>query len=366
MHHALHDLGRGQPGGHLGARQVAHQVAVRHDVADPHRRADGLGVAAQVDHALRAVQRREQGGNGGHQLARNIVFHDPQAVALGRLQHAERVGHAQAGAAGVLQHRVDEQGARTVRQRGGVERLAVDAVDAARHADHAHAHQPQQLQQIGVAGLLDQHRIAGAQQGAHDQVQPVRDALRQQHLVGLGRHAGRAQAGGDGLAQRRVAIGMPIAGDAQRRHPAQVPQRLVQALLVQPFGRQPAAARLDRDGVVGIDIGQQPTVVEPRRRPLPRGACARRGRLRRGGPVARPGPGNQPALRGQTAIGAGHGKGADAVLARELAHRRHGHAGPQHLPGDGAAERLHDLLDQRRRLRAAAHGLEIDHGRPAR
>ena len=124
--------------------------------------------------------------------------------------------------------------------RHALQRLAIQSVGMARHRHHAQARQPQHLQQVGVGRLLHHHRIAVAQQGADHHVQAVRHALGQEDLRYLDFHALRAEAGGDGLAQRRVAIGMAVVGDAHGWHPAQVAQGHVQPFLVQPFpGSQP-------------------------------------------------------------------------------------------------------------------------------
>ena len=296
------------------------RVAVRHHVAHPHRGTDDLGIAAQVDHPAAAIERRQHGRDAGRQFARDVVLDHPQPVALGQLQDTEGVGHADAGARRVLQGGVDEQRARPVLRRGLLQRLAIQPVQRARHRHHPQPGQAQHLQQVGVGRLLDQHGIARTQQRADHHVEPVRHALGQQHLRHLHFHALGAERGGDGLAQRRVTIGMAVVGDAHGRHPAHVAQRHVQPFFIEPFARQPAAARLDGDGVVREDVRQQPGGVQPRRLPGLRLAPARR-RVGRGHAVAGARARGQPAQRNQAAVGAGHGKGADLVLAREVAHR---------------------------------------------
>ena len=59
---------------------------------------------------------------------------------------------------------------------------------------------------------------------------------------------------GNTLAQWRKAVRMPIVGHACSRNPAHRALRVMQATLVDPFIRQPPAARLDRDRVIGEHV----------------------------------------------------------------------------------------------------------------
>ncbi|KAG1529405.1 hypothetical protein G6F50_018022 [Rhizopus delemar] len=71
---------------------------MRHHIAHPHRRADDLGVATQVDYPPRPVQRGQHRRHAGLQVAGYVVLDHPQAVPFGHLQDAEGIGHPDAGA----------------------------------------------------------------------------------------------------------------------------------------------------------------------------------------------------------------------------------------------------------------------------
>jgi hypothetical protein len=111
------------------------------------------------------------------------------------------------------------------------------------------------LQQIAVARIFDDDRIARAQQRAHDEIECLRRARRQQHVrCGVDRQAVPVEMLGDPLAQRREAIGMPVVGHARGRHAAHGAQRVMQPAFVDPLVRQPPAAGLDRHRMIGEDV----------------------------------------------------------------------------------------------------------------
>jgi hypothetical protein len=71
------------------------------------------------------------------------------------------------------------------------------------HADRAQARQPQDLQQIAIARRFHQYRVAGPQRRAHDQIQRLRGALRQHHLLRLHREC-RTGSGAAAICSRSV------------------------------------------------------------------------------------------------------------------------------------------------------------------
>ncbi|MCY1237731.1 hypothetical protein D9M72_504400 [compost metagenome] len=243
---------------------------------------------------------------------------------------------------------------------GIVQRVGIEPRRRARHAHHAQPRQPQDLQEVAVAGRFHQHRIAGTQQRAHHQVQRLRGALRQYHLLRLQRDAVLAQAGGDMLAQRRKAVRMAVARQLRRRHARRGAHGLVQPFLVEPVAGQPAGAGLDGHRVVGEHIRQQPRRVQTRRLPV---RCARapgRGMAVRHG-IARARARRQVAQRGQPAVGLGHGEGADVVVLRKAAHRGQGGAGPQRALLDQRGDAGDDLLGQGVAVAAAAGQVQGQH-----
>ncbi|MCY1537226.1 hypothetical protein D9M68_727150 [compost metagenome] len=162
------------------------------------------------------------------------------------------------------------------------------------------------------------------------------------------------------LAQRRETIRMAVARQLRRRHPGRGAHGLVQAFLVEPVPREPAGAGLDRHGMVGEHVRQQPGRVQSRRFPLRRtGAAGGRVTVRHGVAGAR--PRGQVAQRGQPPVGLGHGEGADLVVLGKAAYRRQRGAGAQrtllHQRGDAGD----DLLGQGFAAAAAAGQVQGQH-----
>jgi hypothetical protein len=131
----------------------------------------------------------------------------------------------------------------------------VEAGRAARDADRDAAVVAHQRQQVAVAGVLDEHDVAGAGQGAQDQVEGVGRAMGQQDLLRLD----GAQLGGqlaDKCWRRRgKAERVAVAAQAAGRDLHRVAHRVQDRRFAIPLGRQPAGADRQRIGQARIQVG---------------------------------------------------------------------------------------------------------------
>ncbi len=90
------------------------------------------------------------------------------------------------------------------------QRVGVQPVVVARHRDELGARHLEALERRQVGGLLDEDAVAGLQQDGGDERQRLLGPAGDEHVVGVGRQAARAQPGGDGGAQRGVALGRRV------------------------------------------------------------------------------------------------------------------------------------------------------------
>src|SRR3546814_11483612 len=70
----------------------------------------------------------------------------------------------------------------------------------------------------------------------------------------------------DMLAQWRIAERVAITRNLHRGHARQLMQRLAHPCFVEPFGRHPPATGLDRNRMIGENIGQEPGCRSEERR----------------------------------------------------------------------------------------------------
>ena len=157
-----------------------------------------------------AVQRRQPGLGGLRQFAVQIVFNHPESVSFGGLQYAYRASRRVGGAGRILQDRIGKKDFRPMDLRQFFKPLQINAADDARHADDLDITQAQHGNQVAITGFFDEHGVVGLDQRAHDQVQRLRHAVGGDNLVRCDIEQPGGERFGDGLAQRRVAVGMTI------------------------------------------------------------------------------------------------------------------------------------------------------------
>ena len=112
---------------------------------------------------------------------------------------------------------LQERQARLVLAAGGLHLRQVDAVVAARDRQHADALLLQPAEHQEVAGILDQHGVAGLEEAAADHVDRVRAAVGREDAAGVDGDARAAQHQRDALAQLGHALRRAARSHAGRR-----------------------------------------------------------------------------------------------------------------------------------------------------
>jgi len=217
-------------------------------------------------------------------------------------------------------------------------------------------------EQVVIAGVVDEHRIAGCEQITDQQVEPLRGARGQQHLRRRNADAELADSPCDVVAQRRIAERGSEIGDldAAGSHLPRVPANA--RFLLPVVGEAAAGVELpahERDaGVVADDFGNQVREIDgalEAAAALDGGFGHRRCRDVEAGAAARfdVAGGDQPI------VGLDDGEAADPVVGGERPYRRQPRAWPQQPRFDVLADPGDYLLDERC-VRCSAK-LEIKH-----
>ena len=290
------------------------------------------------------------------QIAVDIVLHQRHIVFFRQLQHAVHVRQRGRCARRAMQPRLREEHLGPALFQQALQQGQVVAFLRARHAQQFAAQQPQAKAQVGIARVVDQHRIARMHQPSGNQVQRMAGALRQQDLLGSQRHLVLHQQIAHQLPQRRKALGLAIAADTDLAG-GQRAQRTAHAVAKQPVFRQPAATR----------FAAQPAVLEDAPHVIHRVeivAAAGRRHL----PIVLPAPTHEKAqvrardeiaLRHQSVVSIHHRVHAHPVRMGKLPDRRQLGTRTQRTLFDQATETVHDLLDQGH----GRGGIEHEHGR---
>jgi hypothetical protein len=186
---------RRQRGQQLGVDQALGQRRRRGQEAHPPLRREDLREARDQHRAPQAVELGQAGGVRRREPGVGVVLDDRQLMRVGELQDLVRAGRRQAGTGGVVQHAHRHVQVRTVlAQQRRHHRQIGAAVAAARQRQqpHAQARQPRILDR--PARLVDEHRVAGLQQRAADEIERLRGADRGHDLLRAGHHAEVGQA----------------------------------------------------------------------------------------------------------------------------------------------------------------------------
>jgi hypothetical protein len=159
----------------LGVDEAVDQGRGRGEVADAPVRRQDLGEAGDVDRALEGVERRQARRVRRREVRVGVVLDDVKAVLVGEPEHLVRGVQAERHAGRVVQHRDSHVEPRPfaggLRLDQAAHRRDVGPVAAARHRQHAHAERGHPGVLDRPAGLVDEHAVAGAQQGAGDDVE---------------------------------------------------------------------------------------------------------------------------------------------------------------------------------------------------
>ncbi len=358
--HPFGERGRGEHGEQLlidqtvddGGRRghKAHTPAGREDFREP---AEINGVLQLIEHAhARAAGLGERGID--------IVFDHLKAVAPRELQHAVRAGRAEALPGGVVQHAHADEQARRMGAGQLIEEVEIGAIGPAGDGQQLEPVVRHLRELHRPAGALDQHRVAGAGEGAQHEIKRLRCAIGGQNL--LRRHLQR-QAGQlprQGFAQGQIAQRMPVvqrsllqfvrAGDA--------PQGRAQRRTLQPrrgqhagTGRAAQRHRSARPHLMKHAAHQRGSV---RRRQHGRSGIGLRGATPRQRGRVTGYPHEIPTLRArlhqpeglQPVIRRDHGLRAQPVPLGAFAHRRQAAARGQQAVADAGGKLGAELLCQ--------------------
>ena len=207
--------------------------------------------------------------------------------------------------------------------------------------------------QVAVAGIFDEHRVAGAGEGAQDQVERMGGAVGEQDLLGIDREQVVAEGGRHVMAQRGKAHRVAVAAQPVGRDAHRVAHGVEHGVVAVPLGRQPAHAgrqglgdtriQVRRERVDGGGHGVHGHRRHGRRQVLARDKVA--------GTTAR----HQQPQRDQAVVRLHNCKGTDAITLGKLPDRRHFSADAQLAAAHHGRDRGHDLLDQAA-LPAALYG----------
>ena len=174
--HRGHQLQLGQP---------ADDLRAGHDMADAQRRRQRLGEAADVDAVLQPRQLHQRLAAFGMEVPIDIVLHHQKAVLGSPLHHPESRARRQRASGRVVKGAVaDEESAGLPILQRLIQRLQVRPVGVAPHPHRRAPGQPHQVHQGTVAGLVQQHPVAGPHQQPDDQVQRLGGPHRRQQLPG--------------------------------------------------------------------------------------------------------------------------------------------------------------------------------------
>jgi hypothetical protein len=224
--------------------QPAEAQAGCHDLgegAEQHRPVLGTGQCGEPGNGLAVVA----------QFAVRVVLDDPQARAGGhggdRL--AARRGHRAAG--GVLEggDEVEELG--TLAADRLLQRRRIHPVGVPRHGDHACVREAEDLKCRQIAGVFDEDRVAGFEQGRGQQGQGLLGAGGDDQVVGGGGQAPGGDARGQGGPQHRLALGRGVLQRLRRAVRQDLLEGRRDAGAVEEFRGRQSAREVDHLGACG-------------------------------------------------------------------------------------------------------------------
>ena len=180
--------GRRQRGQQLGVQQALDQIGRRRHEADTPAGRQNFGETADINRALQSVERAQPGRVLGCEVAVGVVFDDMKLMLLRQLQHTMGAAGGDAVARRVVKHAdADEQLGAVLLAIPGDD-VQIRAGGRARHRQNSHAHRIEPGKFNRPAGFFDHHAVAGAQQGAADDIERVRGADGGDDLIGPGVH----------------------------------------------------------------------------------------------------------------------------------------------------------------------------------
>jgi hypothetical protein len=213
----------------------------------------------------------------------------------------------------------------------------------------------QQGLEVEVAGVVDQHRVAGLEQETADQVDRLGAGRGQQQLLGTDIEAVARTAPGQQLAQAQQASRMAVVGQDGVVGARQAAHRAAQDRAGHPVRRQPAAAGFQRLGSGVQRLPRNPERIDRAVRLGPQvvdGGGGDAGRHVEAGARSW----DDHAFGRQPVIGFDDGRWRDPQGDGETADRRQTVALRQGAAGDPAAYRFHHLAGPAHRFASQLYG----------
>ena len=196
----------------------------------------------------------------------------------------------------------------------------------------------QQRMEIEVAGVVDQHRVAGLEQEAAQQVDRLRAGFGQHDLVRRRLDAALTPCAAPAADAGRQAERRAVVGQRRTVGPRQRSQRPAHAVFRHPGRRQPAATGL-QNGIAGLErLPRDPERID---RPVELRSDFRQRQRRRLAGDVEPGPRRETdhAFGDQPLIGLDDRGLRDLQRRRECPDRRQLRARRQAAPGDALPDR---------------------------
>ncbi len=176
-------------------------VGTRRYVAAADRGGQGLGEAADPDHAGQAVEGGEARRGFGLEVGEDVVLNDGEVMGRCRVQQAVRGLRGDGRAGRVVERGIGDVEARAMHCQHLGESRGVGSGWRVRNAHELRPMGAQQGLEVEVAGIVHQHRVAGLQQIAADQVDCLRARRGEEDLVRTGIDAFRRKLAGKQPAQ---------------------------------------------------------------------------------------------------------------------------------------------------------------------
>ncbi|ASY59069.1 hypothetical protein SS05631_b49770 (plasmid) [Sinorhizobium sp. CCBAU 05631] len=259
--------GTAETGGDLQIGERLDPLAGRDDEAAAHRRRQRLRKAADMHHPLEPFEGGKPRRRRLFEIGKNVVLDDRQSRLVGELQEAVGDKRRERRAGRIVEGGIGDVEARPVffERRG----KALDVRPGRRigNADDFCLMRPEQRMKVEVARIVDEHGSARLDEEAAEEVDRLGAGLRQHDLLRRGFDAVLRQTAGKERAERQEPERRAVVDERRGTCPRDRPQGPAQPLFRHPFGRQPAAARLQHIDIrlerlprdpQGIDLALHP------------------------------------------------------------------------------------------------------------
>ena len=136
-----------------------------------------------MDHPVEPIKGGKTRRRHMLEIGEDIVLDDDQAGSLGQFQQAMRRDRREHGACGIVDRRIGDVEPRLVPLESLTEQLYIRPRRREGHADDVDAMRTQERMEIEIAGIVDQHGIAGLDEETAEKIDRMRSGFRQHDLV---------------------------------------------------------------------------------------------------------------------------------------------------------------------------------------